>query len=272
MSGDHWSRMARLWQLVGPPLRPSPQDLAVFQDAIACWHAAHARTPRALVLGVTPELCQLRWPDGTLLQALDGSRQMIDAVWPGPPAAAILGSWTAMPLATGSCDIVVCDGGFGLLSYPQEQTELLRELHRVLPPGGIFAVRLFAPKGRTGTLEEVFANLHAGGIASLDALKLRLWGTLHGDAFQGVRPQEVVTSILAAVGNFDRLAEDHGWPLEHVQSLGLHRQSTAIYHLTEATELVRMASLDPGGFESVGITEPDYELGECCPIVTLKRT
>ena len=263
MSGEHWSRMARLWQLVGPPLKPSAEDLAIFQDAIICWHAAHARAPRALILGVTPGLCQLRWPADTSLHALDGSRQMIEAVWPGQPAAAIHGSWTAMPLATGSCDIVVCDGGFGLLPYPQGQKKLLRELHRVLTPGGIFVVRLFAPTGRTGTVEEVFANLHTGGIASLDALKLRLWGALHGDAYRGVRPQEVVAHILAAVGDFDRLADDFGWPLEHVRSLELHRQSTARYHLTEAAELVRMASCDPGGFESLGITEPDYVLGAC---------
>lgn len=272
MSGDHWSRMARLWQWVGPPLRPAAEDLAVFQDTIVRWHAAHGRAPRALILGVTPELYQLRWPAGTSLRALDGSRQMIETVWPGPPAAVLLGSWTAMPLATGSCDIVLCDGGFGMLPYPQGQADLLRELHRVLAPGGIFAVRLFAPKGRTGTAGEVFANLQAGGIASLDALKLRLWGALHGDAHQGVRPQEVVAHILAAVENFDRLAEDHGWPLEHVRSLELHRQSTTIYHLTEAAELVRMASCDPGGFESLGIIRPGYVLGACCPIVTLRRT
>jgi SAM-dependent methyltransferase len=263
--------MARLWQLVGPPLRPSPGDLVVFQDTIAAWHAANARTPRALILGVTPEFCQLRWPVGTSLHALDGSREMIEAVWPGPPAAALPGSWTAMPLAQGCCDIVVCDGGFGLLSYPEGQTKLLRELHRVLSPGGIFAVRLFAPTRQVGTVEQVFAKLDAGGIASLDALKLHLWGALHGDQGQGVRPQEVVANILAAVGEFDRLAENHGWPLEHVRSLAMHCQSTAIYHLTDAAELVRMASIALGGFEPVGITEPDYELGAWCPIVTLRR-
>ncbi len=272
MSGNHWSRMAQLWRLVGPPLRPAPEDLAAFEDAILGWLNAHSRAPRALILGVTPELYSLRWPAGTTLRALDGSRQMIKAVWPGPPAAALLGSWTAMPLATGCRDIVVCDGGFGMLSYPQGQAELLRELHRVLAPGGIFAVRLFAPRGRTGSIEEVFADLGAGRVSSLDALKLRLWGALQGDAQQGVRPQQVVAHILAAVGNFDRLAEDHGWPLEHVRSLELHRESTASYHLTEAIEVVRMACSDAGGFESVSVVEPGYALGACCPIVTLRRT
>jgi SAM-dependent methyltransferase len=272
MSETHWSRMARLWQLVGPPLRPAPEDLAAFQDAVDLWPETHGRTPRALILGVTPELYALRWPPGTSLCALDASQPMIDTVWPGSPTAALRGSWTAMPLATGSCDIVVCDGGLGMLSYPHGQAELLRELHRILVPGGIFVVRLFAPKGRTGTVEEVFANLDAGNIASLDALKMLLWGALHGDAHEGVRPREVVARILAAVGSFDRLAEDHGWPLEHVRSLELHRESTAVYHLTDAGEVVRMAMYDPGGFETVGVVEPGHALGACCPIVTLRRS
>jgi SAM-dependent methyltransferase len=272
MNEAHWPRMALLWQRVGPPLRPAPEDLAVFQDAIDSWLAAHDPAPRALILGVTPELYALRWPSGTSLRALDASREMIDAVWPGPSAAALQGSWTAMPLATASCDIVVCDGGFGMLSYPEGQAELLRELKRILVPGGLFVVRLFAPAGRTGTVDEVFANLDAGNIASLDALKMRLWGALHGGASEGVRPREVVARILAAVGSFDRLAEDHGWPLEHVRSLELHRESVAVYHLTEAAEVMRMAMCDPGGFETVGVVEPGYALGACCPIVTLRRS
>lgn len=272
MSMSHWSRMAQLWRMVGPPLRPACEDIEIFQSVITQWAATHDMPPRALILGVTPELHALGWPAGTTLRALDSSKPMVEAVWPDPPDAAILGSWADMPLATASCDMVICDGGFGMLPYPQGQVCLLRELHRVLVPGGIFAVRLFAPGGRTGSIENVFAELDAGRIASLDTLKLLLWGALHDDPEQGVRPREVVARILAAVGNFDRLADEYGWPIEHVRSLEFHRDSTAVYHLTEAAEVVRMATSDPGGFESHVIVEPSYALGACCPIVVLKRS
>lgn len=264
--------MARLWHLVGPPLRPAAADLLVFQAAIDRWHAANVRVPSVLILGVTPELYRLGWPAGTIPTALDDSREMIDAVWPGPSATALQGAWTAIPLMDGACDIVVCDGGFGMLSYPRGQAALLRELHRVLARGGIFAVRLFAPQGRTGTVAEVIARLNAGDIESLDSLKLQLWGALQGDIRQGVRPRDVVANILSAVGSFDRLAEDRGWRRDHVRALELHRSSSAVYHLTGAAELVRMACRDPGGFECLGIVEPDYALGSCCPIVTLRRS
>lgn len=271
MTSAHWSRMARLWQLVGSPLRPAAQDLAAFRAALARWRGCAGQPPRALILGVTPELHAVDWPTGTSLRALDGSRQMIDAVWPGPAGTAILGLWTAMPLASASCDIVLCDGGFGMLRYPEGQTALLRELRRVIAPGGLFAVRLFAPRGRTGTADEVLARLARGDIASLDALKLQLWGALHGSPEQGVQPRTVFARIVAAAGSLERLAAEQRWSAAHVQSLKLHRESPASYFLTDAPELVRMATIDPGGFECLDITEPGYELGACCPLVTLRR-
>jgi SAM-dependent methyltransferase len=271
MKQAHWSRMAHLWRLVGPPLRPAAADLAIFQGAIDQWRTEHSAPPRTLILGVTPELHALDWPGGTVLRALDGSPQMIGEVWPGPPGSALLGSWTDIPLADACCDIVLCDGGFGMLPYPQGQAALLSELRRVLADGGIFAVRLFAPQGRTGSVAEVFSRLAANHIPGLDSLKLRLWGALHGDATQGVRPRDVVAHILSAAGSFDRLAADHGWPLEHVQSLELHRESSASYHLTDAAEVIRMACEEPGGFEIQAVVEPAYELGTCCPILVLAR-
>ena len=271
MNATHWSRMGQLWRFVGPPLRPSAQDIAVFQQAISTWYSVHQRPPRALILGVTPELHSLQWPTGTNLRALDSSAQMIEQVWPGDKTAAMVGSWTSMPLAADSVDVVVCDGGFGMLPYPDGQAELLAELRRVISLGGIFAVRLFTPRNRTGSTEQIFDKLAKGQIASLDALKLYLWGAMHGDAAQGVQPRMVVAKILEVCGDFDRLAADHGWALEHVRALELHLGSQTSYYLTEATEVIRMACSDAGGFELSGKVEPDYELGPCCPIVTLRR-
>ncbi len=272
MKDTHWPHMARLWRLVGPPLRPSSEDLAIFQRAIDRWCAEHRAPPHVLILGVTPELHALDWPAGTSMRALDGSPEMIEEVWPGPSGSALLGSWTAIPLADASCDIAVCDGGFGMLPYPHGQTALLTELRRILSPGGVFVVRLFAPKGRTGSVADIFGKLAAGLIPSLDSLKLRLWGALHGDAAQGVRPRDVVAQILGAVGSFDRLAQDQGWSLDHVRSLELHRQSSAAYYLTDAAEVVRMACGEPGGFETLAVVESASELGNCCPVLALKRT
>jgi SAM-dependent methyltransferase len=271
MTPGHWSQMATRWSLVGPPLRPDTEDIALYRQAVAPRLSAHGSPPQVLILGVTPELYHLGWPPGTCIQALDNSRKMIDAVWPGSPGTALQGSWTAIPLATSSCDIVLCDGGMGMLSYPDGQKKLLHELARVLAPSGILAIRLFAPTGRTGSIGEIFDDLQAGHIASLDILKLRLWGAMHRDPRTGIQPRAVVEKILATLNSFEKLADVSGWPPAHVRTLTLHLSNTACYHLTEADEIIRMAVGSLGGFELLNLTEPGYRYGNCCPHVSFRR-
>lgn len=79
---DHWPRHARQWALVGPPLRPGPDDVAATERAVAAWSAGEGRAPRALVLGVTPELVTMAWPAGARVLAVDRSAAVIDAILP----------------------------------------------------------------------------------------------------------------------------------------------------------------------------------------------
>ena len=273
----HWPRIATSWHLVGPPLRPSPRDIELFEHNIArC--ATSSRHPgrddqggvQALILGVTPELYQLPWPRGTSVRALDSSIEMISTIWPGPTGSAVLGSWTAAPFAEASQDVIVCDGGFGMLSFPQGQHTLLSEVHRMLAAGGIFSVRLFAPTGLTGSLTDIAADLNAGLIESLDVLKLRLWGAMQQDHVTGVRPRDVVAKIEEMAGGLEHLASNQGWSAKHVGTLRLHRNSNAIYHLIDANEFIRMVE-EVSGFECVSVESPDYAFGDCCPVVSLRR-
>ena len=66
----HWAEIARRWQQVGPPLRPSVQDIAFYTRAIA-----DITAPRALILGVTPELYHLPWPAGANGRAEAGAAE-----------------------------------------------------------------------------------------------------------------------------------------------------------------------------------------------------
>jgi SAM-dependent methyltransferase len=266
----HWPRIARSWKLVGSPLRPAGADLALFNRVIGQWHANAARPANALILGVTAELFSgLAWPQGTKVAALDGSPDMIAAVWPGSRELARVGSWTDMPDPDASRDIILCDGGFGLLSLPDQQ-RLLEEVARVLSPRGVFAVRLFAPMGRTGSLAEVVRDLRAHQVASLDQLKLRLWGALQTSAASGVRPRDVVEHIhaMSDAGRF--LVEQLRWNAEHVDRLGVHRESTAVYHLTDEDGLAGMLEAVPE-LETLSVARPGYAFGDACPVVTLRR-
>ena len=265
----HWPRIAYSWHLVGPPLRPSPEEIELFERGVSR-SAEGVANLRGLILGVTPELFLLGWPEGAVVRALDASKEMIEAIWPGPKGSAVLGSWTSAPIADASQDIIVCDGGFGTLSHPQGQRDLLCEIRRILVPGGVFVVRLFAPAGLTGSLADIAADLDAGSIASLDALKLRLWGVLQENLAKGVRPRDVVAAIEAMAGGLDRLASSQGWSADHVATLKLHRNSNAVYHLTDASGLIRMAQ-ELTGFEPLSVESPDTPFGDCCPVVSLRR-
>ena len=111
---DHWSRHAAQWSHVGPPLRPGSEDIAVARELVAkSGRDSSSGSPRALVLGVTPELVGMEWPSGTRLTAIDRCPGMIGALLPsegrqGP--GGICGNWLQLPFASGSFDLIAGDG------------------------------------------------------------------------------------------------------------------------------------------------------------------
>ena len=268
MSENYWDRIADLWRLFGPPIRPVAEDLAVYQEIVDRGTALMDVPPRVLLLGVTPELYRLRWPADAEVFALDNSPPMIEAVWQGPADTAVTGSWTAMPFADQSFTLLLCDAGVGLLD-PVGQGELLGEVQRVLVSGGTFAVRLFAPQGRTGTVSEIFEDLDRGGIPTLDALKLRMWGALQENPVDGVRPSEVARRILEAYGPWDRLAQTQGWHPDYVRALELQLDNQASFHLVDAEELGQQGYR--AGLEPSGAHRPAHGYGDSCPVVEFRR-
>ena len=75
MSRDHWNQHAQQWQFVGPPLRPTREDVDLFVRLVdEGLPRARGLPPRAALLGVTPELATMPWPEGTRLAARLGWR------------------------------------------------------------------------------------------------------------------------------------------------------------------------------------------------------
>ena len=265
-----WPDVAHRWAQLGAPLRPGNRDVAVYRDAVNSWARTHG-APRALILGVTPELHGLPWPRGTHLLALDHTQNMIDAVWPGPRSAAIRGDWTALPLAVDSRDIVLCDGGITLMSYPHGHRKFINELSRAVAPGGLCIIRLFVPPKRKETPDVVLRELLEGGVANLNILKLRLGMSLQDDPAKGVSLGDVWSRLHEVAPEFESLASRIGWPLEHLLMINAYRDS-AIRYCFLGVETVRHMFCDsPGGFELLRVESPAYELGERCPIIVLQR-
>src|SRR4029078_5034459 len=93
------------WDDWGSPLRPAPEDIAIFRRAIAAWHATNgARRGRLFLCGVTPGVATMEWPFASELVAMDRAESMVRVVWPGDiPGVrrASVGNWLAAGLRAG---------------------------------------------------------------------------------------------------------------------------------------------------------------------------
>ena len=73
----HWKNHAIRWDLIGPPLRPTPDELDVVAGIVSeLTSRLGDRGLDALVLGVTLEYARFPWPPGSNLTALE--RQRVD--------------------------------------------------------------------------------------------------------------------------------------------------------------------------------------------------
>jgi SAM-dependent methyltransferase len=208
---------------------------------------------RALVLGVTPELCAL--PCASLV-AIDRVPAMVHGLFRARPgAAAAIGDWTALPLAAGSIDVALGDGVLSNLPYPDGYRALAAELARVLAPGGRAALRLFAsPAAR-----ERLAPFRTG---SFHALKWRV--------AMAVTPASRNVAVAAIRDAFDATFPDRAalpFARDVVDHIDAYAGSSLVYSFPTADEAV--AALP--GFREIARHLPGYELGDRCPTIVLAR-
>jgi SAM-dependent methyltransferase len=270
----HWQSAARHWRQVGPPLRPARADLEFFREVVGRFRAGGRGPLRVLILGVTPEIYHLPWPSGTQIRAVDHAAAMIAEVWPGPSADAVCAEWTEMPLEDAACDLAFCDGGLHLLAHPAQQAALVAELKRVLVPGGLCVVRLFAPapSGSPGqSPDQVLQELLAGRIADLNLLKFRLWMALHRSAAEGVALDQIWQLVSGCAASLDELAQRIGWQSEHLRAIEVYQGSPNRYHFLTSAEATELFCAGEGGFEPGASFVPTYALGEHCPTLVFRR-
>lgn len=263
---SHWKDHARQWQWLASPLRPAPEDVAIAERAVERWRAARRpAAPRALLLGVTPEIATMRWPARTRLLSVDHSTAMIRGVWPGAAldfAAAACAVWSALPLAGATQDIIACDGGFTGLAYPAGYRAVAGEARRVLRANGLLLARFFvSPDGRESAVE-VWDDLRRGNIGNFHVFKWRLAMALHRDPGDGVKLADIWDAWNAAVPDPVELARRQGWPLPSVQTIGAYRGVAARYTFPT---LAQVRAAMAGAFEEIECVIPAYELGARCP-------
>jgi SAM-dependent methyltransferase len=253
-------------------LRPGAQDVSIVADVIARWSRDHGTPPRALICGVTPELYRLPWPAGARVRAIDRARPMIDAVWPGPRGDVVCADWTAMPLANGSADVVLCDGGVHLVPFGAPRDAFARELARVVAPRGLFVARLFVPPARRESSDAVLRDLLDAKIASLNVLKLRLGMALQTSVAEGVQLSRVWDALHAVAPDHGQFAARLGWTVDHLRAIDTYRDCPARYHFQSVDDVRDLLFEGTGGrFALASVSVPTYDLGDRCPTVVFRR-
>lgn len=266
-----WDNLSTQWkQKDGQPLHPGHEDRKYMEKAILEW-SPEGKKISALILGVTPQIARLNWPDETDLLAADHSQQMIDRVWPGYPNAgeeSIRADWLDLPLDDHSRDIVVSDAPFGVLPYPHVYKKLLHSVRRILKPNGIFAFRIFIRPDETENPELIFKEALEGKIGNFHAFKLRLLMSMQPDTETGVCIGDVWNYWADQEIDYQKFADKTGWPLGHIETMKAYKNQTDVYHFPTPGELRDL--LEEDNFTKLNCSWPGYELGERCPTFVYK--
>jgi hypothetical protein len=263
---SYWDLLAENFSSQGGPLRPSPEDTRLMEQALhRGMPAGPDQEPQALMLGVTPEIARLAWPPGTHLAALEKSRAMIEHVWPGDIPGrrrVIFADWLEYPLSPASLNWIVGDGFTSGLSYPHQYKLLAQKFLAALRPDGRAIVRLFVRPEKAESLEATHERLRQGSFGTFDALKWRLGMALQNNVEDGVRVADIFAAWSGLEQQFPNLASRAGWSAATVQTIHLYRDSSVRYHFPSLEELNRVFS---PWLELLDAHFPVYDLGACCP-------
>lgn len=255
---------------MGTPLRPPPEDVELCRNAVASWQReSGVDEPRALVLGVTPELVAMHWPPRTRVLALDLSPAMIHGVWPGPLPGhgAVCADWLRLPLADREVQIIVGDGSYNALPSGDLYPALTRSLRAAIDERGLLLLRFFVRPDAPESPDAVCDALHAGRIGNLHVFKWRLAMALHRDLGSGVRLADIWRAWHEAVPEPIGLMATLGWPADLLETIDGYRDVETCYTFPTLDEV--RAALAPA-FRECLLHTPDYELGERCPTLVLR--
>jgi SAM-dependent methyltransferase len=268
-----WEAMAGAapGRILVPPVAPSEEDIGLLVTRSHEVAAMTGRPLQALMLGVTRQIAEMRWPAGTSLIAADWSPGMVHRWWrarPGPGLRSVLlADWRRLPLAPCSQDIAVGDGCFAALASLDECARATAEIGRVLRPGSWFLLRCFVRPDSPERLDDLFDDLFRGRIRAPEAFCLRLAMAMHDRSLRGTRRAATWSVFDARVADRGALLGRLGWPPDALTMVERWRGSRACLAFPTLGELREVAG---PWFELVDCSFGGYELGERCARVALR--
>ena len=240
------------------------------EETVASWQATR-RVERleALLLGVTPEIAGMRWPERSSLMAMDRSLPMVDAVWVGTipgRRAAVCGDWLAPPRRESSCHVVIGDGSINSMTFPEGLHSLGETVFRLLRDDGILVMRCFVQSISRESPEQIYADLQSGAIGSFHACKLRLLMAMQNSPEEGIAVKEVYQSWVDRDLDPHALPSKAGWEKAAIDTIDFYRGASTVYTFPTLAQLRSVLGVF---FREVTVSTPGYEMGEQCPTLVL---
>ncbi len=265
-----WSGLARSYALLGPPLRPSREHVRLMEDVVSRHAEARAgRRLRALLLGVTPDVARMSWPQGTSLVAVDNSWDMIREIWPGDipgERQIVCGDWLSLPLRRGSCDIVIGDGSIICLSWPDGLRALATELRPHFTGDGCLILRCYLQPAAQEKPDQVFEDMFRGAIPTFDLFRLRLLMAMQPNARTGVAVADVY-HLWRQRTDGPGMPRIPGWEPHVLEMIELYNGADTVYTFPTLADF-RAVMLDL--CDEISVTYPSGPGGEFCPMVVVK--
>jgi SAM-dependent methyltransferase len=265
----HWNDVARRWALYSSPLRPCAADLDIFTRYLEAYSSVPGtRPPRALILGVTPEIAEMRWPAGTHVTGIDRSAEMVAHIWPGDVPGlreARCADWFSLTPAGGRFDYIVGDGSLNTVAFPDALRQLLVTLARVASDGAVLVTRTFTRPLRAEQPMEVVAAAARGTISCFHAFKFRLAMALQTRVETGVRLDDVWQFWTGLQFDTAALADRPGWEPAVVETIELYRGKDVRLYFPTIVEVTE--ALAASGWTPRAQQVQDYEMGDRCALV-----
>jgi hypothetical protein len=187
--------IATRYQWMGAPLRPSQEHIGFLEKAVAGLAGQESRRAlKALLLGLTPDIVRMRWPENLLLIGMDNSWPMVHALWAGSVPGrrtVVCGDWLAPPLPNGLVDLAVGDGSVNSLRSSDEVHRLAANVSLILKRRGAWFLRCYVQPSVKEQPQEVFDALHRRQISSCHHFRMRLLMAVQENTLTGVSLAEV---------------------------------------------------------------------------------
>ena len=266
-----WQRLSQQWDHVGPPFRPTPEDVG-FASAVvrAMSKAKQAGALTSILLGVTPELAELLADTRSI--EIDHSIAMINWSWMKFPragrATSIAAHWTQLPIQNDCIDIILGDGCNIQLEFPAAYQAWFREMARVLRPGGKVVIRVYVSPDTPERSNAVVDDLMHRRIGNPNVLRMRLFMALQASAATGVQVSDVSAFWASARIDEKFLTTELGWPAGAIGIFEVFKNMNLRYSFPTLAELRTVFS---DHFIELERRVPGYEIGNRCPTIVLQK-